>query len=281
MLALTLLLVLGASPLTEAAAHLKDGKFEELLFDLEGNAQSESDRPKAAHLLAQAAQGALTAKDALLALQLAQMALQRIPEHADALGVAAKAYLMQQEFAASEAMADRWILSARTLVDARLFRAELALEQAEWRTALVLVQSLVKPTSEEKRRAAVIKQRATAELSEHALGRAELQRIEGSVKQASETMRAEELAEAAKVPPNVVIYGAEWCGPCRGARHYLKGTGIPFKYVDIDLDQTGAAEAKRLRGEKRLSGGIPLIRVGADAMVGFNQECLAEMLSRL
>jgi glutaredoxin len=43
-------------------------------------------------------------------------------------------------------------------------------------------------------------------------------------------------------PEIVTVYGAAWCGDCRRAKRFLEGTGIPFRYIDLDLD----AAAQRL-----------------------------------
>jgi mycoredoxin len=37
-------------------------------------------------------------------------------------------------------------------------------------------------------------------------------------------------------PDIVTVYGADWCGDCRRAKRYLEATGVPYRYVDLELD---------------------------------------------
>lgn len=41
---------------------------------------------------------------------------------------------------------------------------------------------------------------------------------------------------ALPTPDIITVYGADWCGDCRRAKRYLEATGIPYRYVDLDLD---------------------------------------------
>ncbi len=40
--------------------------------------------------------------------------------------------------------------------------------------------------------------------------------------------------------PEITLYGNMWCGGSRRARQFFERQGIPFKWVDIDKDETAA-----------------------------------------
>ena len=36
---------------------------------------------------------------------------------------------------------------------------------------------------------------------------------------------------------SILIYGSDWCGDCRRARHFLERHQIPFEWIDIEKDK--------------------------------------------
>lgn len=40
-------------------------------------------------------------------------------------------------------------------------------------------------------------------------------------------------------PPELTMYGTAWCGDCRRARSFLDRNEIPYKWVDIDVNEEG------------------------------------------
>jgi glutaredoxin len=77
----------------------------------------------------------------------------------------------------------------------------------------------------------------------------------------------------------VIIYGAEWCGPCHQAAAYLKRKGIPFIEKDIEKDPQAAREMQtKLRGAGIRTGSIPVLDVRGKVMVGFNPGAVDEAL---
>lgn len=79
--------------------------------------------------------------------------------------------------------------------------------------------------------------------------------------------------------PTVIIYGAEWCGPCHQAASYLKHKGIPFIEKDIEKDPQAAREMQaKLRAAGIRTGSIPVIDVRGKVMVGFNPNSVDEAL---
>ena len=88
-----LLLVLAGSPLDAAKKHLAAGKLDDVLFDLDGKTFTDAEKPMAAQVLGSAARAGLDAKDYVLSLQFAQMALRldKAEPLADVATVAASA----------------------------------------------------------------------------------------------------------------------------------------------------------------------------------------------
>lgn len=40
--------------------------------------------------------------------------------------------------------------------------------------------------------------------------------------------------------PEIILYGTAWCGDCRRARAFFDRHGIPYRYVDINADESAA-----------------------------------------
>jgi len=79
--------------------------------------------------------------------------------------------------------------------------------------------------------------------------------------------------------PTVIIYGAEWCGPCHQAASYMKRKGIPFIEKDIEKDPQAAREMQaKLKAAGIRTGSIPIIDVRGKVMVGFNPNSVDEAL---
>ncbi len=56
------------------------------------------------------------------------------------------------------------------------------------------------------------------------------------------------------VPPELTVYGADWCGDCRRAKHHLDTAGVPYRWVDLRSDLA----AKRMLAAAGLRA-IPVI----------------------
>lgn len=68
--------------------------------------------------------------------------------------------------------------------------------------------------------------------------------------------------------PQIIIYGAEWCGPCHATKHYLKTRGITdYQYVDIDKEPAGGITAIEKSGQRA----IPVIDIGGNIIVGYDR----------
>lgn len=71
--------------------------------------------------------------------------------------------------------------------------------------------------------------------------------------------------------PDVIIYGASWCGPCHQAAAYLTKRGVRFVEKDIEADSGANREmqAKLAKAGKR-GGSIPVLDVRGTLLVGFD-----------
>jgi glutaredoxin len=78
---------------------------------------------------------------------------------------------------------------------------------------------------------------------------------------------------------NVFLYALSTCFHCRRTKQWFDDHKIKYEFVDVDL--AAADEKKRLVGEVReLTGSsqFPVIKVGDQVVVGFNEERLKQLL---
>ncbi len=81
--------------------------------------------------------------------------------------------------------------------------------------------------------------------------------------------------------PPVIIYGAEWCGPCHQAAAYLRQRGIQFVEKDIEKDSGAAKEMQaKLRAAGLSGASIPVIDVRGRVMQGFSASSIEAALGK-
>ena len=81
--------------------------------------------------------------------------------------------------------------------------------------------------------------------------------------------------------PQVVIYGASWCGACHDAAAYLRQRGVSYVEKDVESDADAAREMKSKLSKNGLRGGsIPVLDVRGRVMVGFNAQQVDEALGK-
>ncbi|MFZ6644716.1 glutaredoxin family protein [Undibacterium sp. TJN25] len=82
-----------------------------------------------------------------------------------------------------------------------------------------------------------------------------------------------EMTAANTVQPEVILYGASWCGYCAATRRYLEQNGI--RYTELDVEKT----TEGYNGYKKLgAGGVPIIVVGDQVLHGYSEEALGQTL---
>lgn len=74
----------------------------------------------------------------------------------------------------------------------------------------------------------------------------------------------------------VVIYSTPTCPICKRAKAYLTEKGVSYQ----DIDVAASREAAREMIEKSGQMGVPVILVGDDMLIGFNQSKLDELLAK-
>lgn len=52
--------------------------------------------------------------------------------------------------------------------------------------------------------------------------------------------------------PEVIIYGADWCGDCRRSKRVLERLGFDYRWIDVEHDPAKADEARRVGGSRRI-----------------------------
>ena len=72
----------------------------------------------------------------------------------------------------------------------------------------------------------------------------------------------------------VKVYSTPTCPYCVRAKEYLSSKGVAFENIDVSSDQSAAEEMVKLTGQM----GVPVITVGNDVMVGFDQLKLDSLL---
>lgn len=74
----------------------------------------------------------------------------------------------------------------------------------------------------------------------------------------------------------VEIYSTPTCHFCHMAKEWLGQQGIPF--TNYDVGPQGDPGRRKEMIEMTGQMGVPVIKIGNDVMVGFNQEKMAELL---
>ena len=297
-LALILTSTLAATPaeaLAAAKAHLAADKLDDVLFALEGQKFDGPLKAQAAGLYAQAAKRSLAQKDAVMAIQFAESAVKQVDDTPLAHEVLAKAYKEQQQFGPAEHHAERWIDSTQAadgkleaviaeVARARLFRAQLALEQGDWGLAQGLADGLAGAplTGEDKQLVELIRKTARKEQKDRSSALSGAKELEKKMEQALVDAKRLEArgglsgggAAAAMVNTSeVVVYGTTWCGYCKQAQQYLRSKNIPFRYRDIEKDP-GAREELAIKAQRQgvKPTGVPVVDVKGKLLLGWNPQ---------
>ena len=88
-------------------------------------------------------------------------------------------------------------------------------------------------------------------------------------------------APPSQAAPQVIIYGAEWCGPCHQAAAFLTQRGVPFVEKNIEEDREAAREMQGKLARAGMRGGsIPVLDVKGTVLVGFSAQAVDSALRR-
>jgi glutaredoxin 3 len=73
----------------------------------------------------------------------------------------------------------------------------------------------------------------------------------------------------------VTIYSTPVCHYCNQAKEYFKEHNVNYEEHDVAADQAKRQEMIEMTGQM----GVPVIRIGDDVVVGFDQDKVAELLA--
>jgi len=73
----------------------------------------------------------------------------------------------------------------------------------------------------------------------------------------------------------VTIYSTPVCHFCHAAKEFFTKNNVEFTNFDVAEDQTKRQEMIEMTGQM----GVPVIRIGDDVVVGFDEAKIKELLS--
>ncbi len=87
-----------------------------------------------------------------------------------------------------------------------------------------------------------------------------------------DTNAAPDASGAAKV----IIYSTPVCHFCQAAKEYFKSNDVDFEEINVAEDAEKRQEMIEMTGQM----GVPVIRIGDDVVVGFDEGKVAELLGK-
>lgn len=76
------------------------------------------------------------------------------------------------------------------------------------------------------------------------------------------------------VTPKVEIYSTASCHFCHMAKEWMTSKNVSFTDYNVGEDQDKRKEMIEMTGQL----GVPVIKIGNDVMIGFNQEKMEKLL---
>lgn len=74
---------------------------------------------------------------------------------------------------------------------------------------------------------------------------------------------------------NVKVYSTPTCPWCTVAKKYLSSKNVAFEDLDVSSDRTAAMEMIKKSGQR----GVPVIEIGNNIIVGFDQSQIDKLLN--
>ncbi len=74
--------------------------------------------------------------------------------------------------------------------------------------------------------------------------------------------------------PNVTIYSTPTCTYCNMAKSFFKANNVPFTELNVASD----LEARKVMIDKTGQMGVPVIDLGSEVVIGFNEEKIKSVL---
>lgn len=73
---------------------------------------------------------------------------------------------------------------------------------------------------------------------------------------------------------NITIYSTPTCVYCKTLKEYLTSLSIPYKEVDVSLDEAQLEKMVAISGQM----GVPVVEIDDNVVVGFDKERIDEIL---
>lgn len=73
---------------------------------------------------------------------------------------------------------------------------------------------------------------------------------------------------------HITVYTTPTCPYCTLAKEFFKGHGVTFTEIDVAADPAAANEMVKKSGQM----GVPVIEIGNEIVVGWNQTAIEEVL---
>ncbi|HCF56632.1 MAG TPA: hypothetical protein DFS52_01380 [Myxococcales bacterium] len=271
-----------ADPLAVAREHLKAGDLDAFVDALAGSMQLPAQ--PAAQLYGEAARRALESGDRGLASLLCERGLKHRPREPVSLRTCLQVAVEEGRWEEADGWGDALGELFADDFEVAMMRARAARELSRW----AKVTAVLEPHRDRPARTpmlALLLEEARLFREQEALReqRAELEaKLEIAVKQARQLGRlgGEEDARVARARSSVpTLYTTSWCGACRRARAWFGQEGIDFEEKDIEKDSAAQQEMTRKCQRAGLrSGGVPVIDIDGEVMVGFDEARVRELL---
>ena len=79
---------------------------------------------------------------------------------------------------------------------------------------------------------------------------------------------------AETLAPTVTIYSTPACHFCQAAKEFFTANAVEYTDIDVAADPEKRQEMIEMTGQM----GVPVIRIGDDVVVGFDEEKVKELL---
>ncbi len=76
---------------------------------------------------------------------------------------------------------------------------------------------------------------------------------------------------------SVTVYSTPTCPYCKMAKEYFDEKNVKYKDIDVSEDQKAAEVMVKKSGQM----GVPVIEIGKEVLVGFDQAAIDEALAKL
>jgi glutaredoxin-like YruB-family protein len=74
---------------------------------------------------------------------------------------------------------------------------------------------------------------------------------------------------------SVTIYSTPVCHYCHAAKEFFNENNVAFEEINVAADQDKRQEMIEMTGQM----GVPVIRIGDDVVVGFDEDKIKELLA--